>query len=128
VSRLAGCRKEELTRSANAFANQAQWTEGGFGWFSATSKTKEVRLLGPSSLIKELDDDLWCTMVLLPQSISLATVRCDIFAKEDHSVAAKTVEKWKWMLQQELTGLSRQEAGTGDFAYQCGGELQPFRR
>lgn len=87
-----------------------------------------VRLLGPLSIIKELDDDLWCTMVLLPRSSTEVQVRADLYAKEGHVASAKASEKWKWMLNQELLNKLRSDVdeksskGSNYFAYQCGGK------
>jgi nitrite reductase/ring-hydroxylating ferredoxin subunit len=112
---------------ANEFSDQAQWSQSPFGWFSALRKSKIVRLLGPLTIIKELDDDLWCTMVLLPRSSSEVIVRCDLYAKEGHVAPVKTLEKWKWMLKQELMTITRsgaeEKSSTSSkyFAYQCGG-------
>ncbi|KAJ9609878.1 hypothetical protein H2200_006207 [Cladophialophora chaetospira] len=112
---------------ANEFLNQAQWSQTSFGWFSRSRKTKVVELLGPVSLIKELDDDMWCTMVILPRSSSQVIVRGDLYGKEGHVAPVKTVEKWKWMLKQEVVSLSKSDARETDskaskyFAYRCGG-------
>ncbi|OAP54419.1 hypothetical protein AYL99_11520 [Fonsecaea erecta] len=111
---------------ANEFSNQAQWAQHPFKWLSALRKSKVVRLLGPLSIIKELDNDLWCTMVLLPRSSSEVVVQCDFYVKEGRTAPAKVVEKSKWMLEQELVNLSRPEDARGSprssyFAYQCGG-------
>ncbi|KAH0843133.1 hypothetical protein AYO21_03424 [Fonsecaea monophora] len=113
---------------ANEFSNQAQWAQSPFEWLSAIrkSKSKVVRLLGPLSIIKELDDDLWCTMVLLPRSSSEVVVRCDFYLKQGHTAPAKVLEKSKWMLEQELLHLSSPDENKSAtrspyFAYQCGG-------
>src|SRR5882757_8277664 len=115
-----------LTVSANDFSSQTQWSSNPFGWFAALRKSKMARLLGPLSIIKELSEDLWCTMTLLPRSSSEVVVQCDIYAREGHHAPAATVERWKWMLERELINLSTPEAAkasTGSyFAYQCGGE------
>ncbi|KIW31524.1 uncharacterized protein PV07_03168 [Cladophialophora immunda] len=111
---------------ANEFSNQAQWGQNPFEWLSAFRKSKVVRLLGPLSIIKELDNDLWCTLVLLPRSSSEVVVRFDFYVKEGHAAPAKVVEKSKWMLEQELLNLSRPDetksaTRSSYFAYQCGG-------
>lgn len=85
-----------------------------------------ARLLGPLSLVKELDQDLWCTLTLLPHTSQEVVVRCDIYAKEGDAVPTNTVQKWKWLLERELTQLSKSDEtpeSTGSyFAYQCGGK------
>lgn len=87
-----------------------------------------ARLLGPLSLVKELDQDLWCTMTLLPHTFQEVVVRCDIYAKQgDHQIPTNTVQRWKWLLERELIELSKidettQESSGSYFAYQCGGK------
>ncbi|KAL6251416.1 hypothetical protein RBB50_001625 [Rhinocladiella similis] len=110
---------------ANEFSSQAQWSQNPFGWFSGFRRPKMARLLGPLSLVKELDQDLWCTLTLLPHTSQEVVVRCDIYAKEGDAVPTNTVQKWKWLLERELTQLSKSDEtpeSTGSyFAYQCGG-------
>lgn len=112
--------------SANEFSSQSQWSQTPFGWFSNRRNQKMVRLLGPLSMIKELDEDLWCTMTLLPSSASESVTRVDIYAKEGHSVSSATVEKWKWMLEKEIASMSKPDSepasARGSFAYECGGK------
>ncbi|KAJ9639232.1 hypothetical protein H2204_003843 [Knufia peltigerae] len=112
---------------ANKFSSQSQWSQNPFGWFSGFRRPKMARLLGPLSLVKELDQDLWCTMTLLPHTFQEVVVRCDIYAKQgDHQIPTNTVQRWKWLLERELIELSKidettQESSGSYFAYQCGG-------
>lgn len=54
-------------------------------------------------------------------------VRVDLYGKEGRQAPTKTVEKWRWMLKQELLSLSNSateensEKRSKYFAYQCGG-------
>ena len=116
-----------IKASANEFSNQAQWSQNPFGWFPVHPTSKVVRLLGPLSIIKELDNDLWCTLVLLPRSSSEVLMRCDFYTKEGRVTPLKTIEKWKWMLNQEWMSKAKLETeedsmGSQNFAYQCGGK------
>lgn len=114
-----------LTCLANEFSSQSQWSQNPFGWFSGSRRQKKAQLLGPLSMIKELNENLWCTMTLLPRSLSEVVVRCDIYAKEGRGPPAPTVGRWKWMLEKELNSLSKPDevkSGRSYFAYQCGGE------
>ncbi|KAI1616310.1 iron-sulfur cluster-binding protein [Exophiala viscosa] len=110
---------------ANEFSNQSQWSQNPFGWFSGFRRPKMARLLGPMSMIKELNEDLWCTMTLLPRSQSEVIVRCDIYAKEGTNPSPQTFQRWKWLLEKELNVLSKPDeakaSGRSYFAYQCGG-------
>jgi hypothetical protein len=51
-----------------------------------------------------------------------------LYAKEGHVAPVKTLEKWKWMLKQELMTITRsgaeEKSSTSSkyFAYQCGGK------
>lgn len=113
---------------ANEFLNQAQWSQSSSGWFSASHKAKIVELLGPMSIIKELDQDLWCTMVLFPRSSSEIIVRVDLYTEAGHMMPLKAIERWKWMLKQEVLSWSKAEEEADNaqsskyFAYQCGGK------
>ncbi|KIV78832.1 hypothetical protein PV11_06442 [Exophiala sideris] len=110
---------------ANEFSSQSQWSQNPFGWFSGFRRPKMARLLGPMSMIKELNEDLWCTMTLLPRSQFEVIVRCDIYAREGRTPSAPTTQRWKWLLEKELNVLSKPDeakaTGGSYFAYQCGG-------
>ncbi|KIW13214.1 hypothetical protein PV08_08401 [Exophiala spinifera] len=122
---------------ANEFSSQAQWSQNPFGWFSGFRRPKMARLLGPLSLVKELDQDLWCTLTLLPHSSQEVVVRCDIYAKQgdqqtptnnNNNNNNNAVQRWKWLLERELMQLSKSDqtqasppAAGSYFAYQCGG-------
>ncbi|KAK5327605.1 hypothetical protein LTR93_002990 [Exophiala xenobiotica] len=110
---------------ANEFSSQAQSSQNPFGWFSGVRRPKMAYLLGPLSIVKELDPNLWCTMTLLPRSSSEVVVRCDLYAKEGYQVPTNAVERWKWMLEKELTQVPNSDdtrvARGSYFAYKCGG-------
>lgn len=64
-------------------------------------------------------------MTLFPRTTTEVVVRCDIYAREGYHAPAAMVERWKWMLEKELTSLSTSNASDDStrsyFAYQCGG-------
>jgi hypothetical protein len=65
-------------------------------------------------------------MTLLPRSSSEVVVRCDLYAKEGYQVPTNAVERWKWMLEKELTQVPNSDdtrvARGSYFAYKCGGK------
>jgi hypothetical protein len=115
---------------ANEFSSQCQWSQNPFGWLSRLRKQKMATLLGPLSMLKELNGGLWCTITLLPRSATEVLARCDIYAKEGHQIPAGAVQRQKWMLEKELLNLSKPDvAGEHTktyFAYQCGGMFRLF--
>jgi hypothetical protein len=87
-------------------------------------KSKAVRLLGPLSIAKDLDDDVWSTLTLFPTSNPESSVRIDLYSKPDQNVSQKAAEKWVWMLEQEVKAMSLNDvsgSGITAFSYECGG-------
>jgi hypothetical protein len=119
-----------LTLQAIPISDQARRSRTQSGWFAAR-KQKSVRLLGPLSIAKELDEQLWCTLTLLPSTVTSSTVRIDVFAKAGKHVPKASLERWIWMLQEEVKSVAvmrvaRQKVDS-EFAYECGGESERLR-
>ena len=113
--------------SGNDLLNQAHSSRVPFGWIYPR-KTKAVRLLGPLSVAKDLDDDLWSTVTLLPVSPSVSVVRMDLYSKPGHKVDSNRVRSWRWMLEELIRSIVTTESRTDPthvgFSYECGGKLE----
>lgn len=111
--------------TANDFLSQAHWSRIRFGWV-LPRKSKAVRLLSPLSIAKDLDDQVWGTMTLLPTSASNSAVRIDVYSKPGHNVSLQVAAKWEWMLEQEVNVFGsideRSDLRSTSFSYECGGQ------
>jgi len=81
-------------------------------------------------MVKEMNDDLWYTVTLLPRSFSEVTVRCDLYGKEGHKISSSMIEKCKSRLKAKVSVLTApqgiKENSRSYFAYQCGGKCKSF--
>jgi hypothetical protein len=117
-----------LTRVARDFSDQVQWSQSTFGWIPSFRKApKCIRLLGPLSLVRELDEKLWCTMSVLPISATQTEVRCD-FHGEGVAVQKIALDKWRKAVASEIEAIQGSSADVAlssspSFAYECGGKL-----
>jgi len=118
-----------LTRVAHDFSDQVQWSQPTFGWIPSFRKPpKCIRLLGPLSLVRELDEKLWCTMSVLPISATQTEVRCDFHGGEGVAVQKIALDKWRKAVASEIEAIQTSSAdaalsSSSSFAYECGGKL-----
>jgi hypothetical protein len=65
-------------------------------------------------------------MTLLPTAASESTVRIDLYSKPTHEASAKSIQKWKWMLEQEIISFRKDGnkfmSKPVGFSYECGGK------
>jgi len=77
------------------------------------------------TLLKELDDNIRCTMTLLPVSAHETEVRCDIYVDKDIEMAKNAAEKWKMATRKEIACIGADamngESSLSSFTYECGG-------
>lgn len=81
-------------------------------------------MLGPLAMLREMGDDVWCTMKVLPESAYSTKIRCDFYARAGFVVKPKMAERYKWMIEKELIAFQLQQsnvAETVDFSYEVGG-------
>ena len=80
--------------------------------------------MGPLTLLRELDNGLWATMVILPLEPDKTDVWVDVYTKEGMSSERKDLSRWKEVLEAESVAVLASERNDHalDFAYECGGE------
>lgn len=117
--------------TASEFSTHAQPPQSALRWPKWLRKTKQDGLLGPLSMVKEMDGDFWYTVTLLPRSFSEVTVRCDLYGKEGHKISPAIIEKCKSGLKAKVSVLTEpqrvKENSRSYFSYQCGGECESYR-
>lgn len=83
-------------------------------------------MLGPLATLREMGDDVWCTMKVLPESASSTKVRCDFYARAGNAVRTGMADKYKLMIEKEIVAFQLQQSGSPtaaarDFSYEVGG-------
>ncbi|KIV88954.1 hypothetical protein PV10_08579 [Exophiala mesophila] len=111
---------------ANGFSDQVHRSHTRFSWLSRLQKMpKQTRLLGPLSIVKEVNSDLWYTMIIVPISTAEVSIRCDLYSRQESKTSSGTAEKWEWMVKQEIMALTpsngQEDSPRQSFAYECGG-------
>ena len=83
-------------------------------------------MLGPLAMLREMGDDVWCTMKVSPESSCKTKVRCDFYARAGHTVRPSMADKYKLIIEEEILAHQLQYHGkTKDvrFTYEVGGRL-----
>jgi hypothetical protein len=83
-------------------------------------------MLGPLATLREMGDDVWCTVKVLPETSSSTKVRCDFYARAGHAVRPGMTDKYKLMIEKEIVAFQLREsenpgAVVRDFSYEVGG-------
>ena len=81
-------------------------------------------MLGPLAMLREMGDDVWCTMKVLPESAYSTKVRCDFYARAGHDVSHRMIDRYRLTIEKEIAALQIQQSGivgTVDFSYEVGG-------
>lgn len=117
-----------LTGAAHDFAEQVSWSQTTFGWAQPWRKQKLCWQLGPLSILRELEEGVWCISTVLPFEASKTDVRVDVFGTNSTLVSSHVIQKWKTRLEKEVASLSSTQPGQlRPFIYECGGKRsQPF--
>lgn len=81
-------------------------------------------MLGPLAVLREMGDDVWCTMKVLPESANSTKIRYDFYARAGYAAKPRMTERYKLIIEKELIAFQLQQsgvAGTVDFSYEVGG-------
>ena len=81
-------------------------------------------MLGPLAMLREMGDDIWCTMKVLPESAYSTKIRCDFYARAGHDVNPRMIDRYRLTIEKEIVALQLQQSGivgTVEFAYEVGG-------
>ncbi|KAK5100506.1 hypothetical protein LTS08_005257 [Lithohypha guttulata] len=109
---------------ANDFKEQAKQAETHFDWAQPWRKQKVVRLLDPLSLLRELEEGLWCTISIIPKGPRATVVKFDILNRASTVVPVTLVSRWKARLEQEIQSAAAKSRGqSASFTYECGGRM-----
>lgn len=103
--------------------HRVTWSQATFDWTHPWRKQKLSRQLGPLSILRELEQGVWCTLTALPIKASKTDVICDVFGTDSTIQSGCTVRKWKAPLEKEVATFSlSQHEQLQPFVYECGGE------
>ena len=113
-----------LTGVAQEYSEAVQWNDSALGWLPRFQKPKHMSLLGPLTVLRELDNGFWSTMVILPLDTEKTDVWVDIYTREGTSAERKDLRRWKTALETESVDMLSGASGGAaiDFAYECGGK------
>lgn len=81
-------------------------------------------MLGPLAMLREMGDDVWCTIKVLPESAYSTKIRCDFYARAGFVVKPRMADRYKLMIEKEIIAFQLQQsgvAGTVEFSYEVGG-------
>lgn len=121
---VLSAREARLINIAMELADQAQWAETPFDWVARWRKHKTVKLLGSLSLLKELEEDVWCTITLVPKSAAETEIKCDLYEQEGKVMPHRSLQKCKVQLAKEVNAMASDQKPSmlADFSYECGGK------
>ena len=81
-------------------------------------------MLGPLAVLREMGDDIWCTMKVLPESAYSTKIRSDFYARAGRDVNSRIIHRYRLMIEKEIVALQLQQSdivGTVEFSYEVGG-------
>ena len=94
------------------------------GWLPTLRKPMRVQMLGPLAMLREVGDDVWCTVKVLPESSNKTKIRCDFYARAGHALRPGMADKYKLIIEKEIVAFQLQQSGkleTVKFSYEVGG-------
>jgi hypothetical protein len=93
-------------------------------WLAKLRKPKIVQMLGPLAMLREMGDDVWCTIKVLPESAQSTKIRCDFYARAGFAVKPRMADRYRLTIEKELIAFQLQQsdtAGMVEFSYEVGG-------
>jgi hypothetical protein len=93
-------------------------------WLPNFCQPKSVQMLGPLAMLREMGDDVWCTMKVLPESAYSTRIRSDFYARGGQDVNSGKIGRYRLMIEKEIFVLQLQQSGvigTVEFSYEVGG-------